>query len=216
MAKNQHFAKAVDAMDAVLDLMYGVGTIPKKLGVFDAWERAHHGGGLEDFQDLMNATHKAAKAQFPKLSLEGHVVSKDPHEAAFQYVWRIADALRSCMMELDEAHPDTFGAADAKPVIIMAKEAKDMLIKMQKLKSQLTEDRQMKPFATFMAEAADAATNYAGVQVPKADLSKMRSFVYRGVHESDKAHDEIKKEFVAKYGAKYSKVFDKLVDEMMD
>lgn len=74
----------------------------------------------------------------------------------------------------------------------------------------------MKPFRTFMSEAADAVTNYAGVQVPKSDLSKMRSFVYRGVHESDKPHDEIKKEFTAKYGAKYTKVFDKLVDEMMD
>jgi len=74
----------------------------------------------------------------------------------------------------------------------------------------------MKTFQTFLSESAESTTTYAGVQVPKADLSKMRAFVYRGVHESDKPHDEIKKAFVAKYGAKYTKIFDNLVDEMMD
>lgn len=74
----------------------------------------------------------------------------------------------------------------------------------------------MKTFQQFMSEAANTTINYAGVQVPKADLSKMRAFVYRGVHETDKPHDEIKKDFIAKFGAKYIRVFDRLVDEMMD
>jgi len=45
---------------------------------------------------------------------------------------------------------------------------------------------------------------------------KMRDHVYHNVLNTDKTHDQVKKEFVKKFGAQHTKHFDRHVSNAMD
>jgi hypothetical protein len=46
--------------------------------------------------------------------------------------------------------------------------------------------------------------------------TEMHDWIANQVDNTEKAHDEIKKEFLKKYGAKNAKFFDKVVSEIVD
>ena len=50
----------------------------------------------------------------------------------------------------------------------------------------------------------------------KKEIEAMRGWVYRQVEDSNKAHSDIKKEFIKKFGSKNVKYFEQFVSDIVD